>query len=887
MSKRTAADTIYRKDYRPYPWKLERAELFFDIGDPETRVRAILDFESRDASGPPGSIVLDGCELELRSVSLNGEPLGEDRYRIEGEQLTIDTDEQRVRLETEVAIRPRENTALEGLYGSGAFLLTQCEAEGFRKITWFPDRPDVMTVYEVTIEADRERYPVLLSNGNAVASGAGADGRHWVRWVDPFPKPSYLFALVAGDLACVEERFVTRSGRDVTIRFYVEAENAARCDHAVESLIKAMRWDEERFGLEYDLDIYHVVATNDFNMGAMENKSLNIFNSLYVLASPETATDANYQGIESVIGHEYFHNWTGNRVTCQDWFQLTLKEGLTVFRDQEFTSDLQSRAVKRIQDVRLLRSHQFNEDAGPMAHPVRPDKYKEINNFYTMTVYRKGAEVIRMYHTLLGEEGFQRGMRLYFERHDGQAVTCDDFLSAMADANGADLSALGRWYGQSGTPVVRASGSYDADDGTYTLKLAQHTPPTPDQADKVPVLIPFKVGLLGRDGRELPLKLARGGRIEDGSALLLLDEAEQEFRFEDLPEPPVPSLLRDFSAPVRLEHDYSDEDLALLMAHDNNAFVRWEAAQVLAQRAILANVERRAQGGEMRVETTLVDAFAALFADRSADPALVAESVMLPDESWLAGLMDEVDVDGIHAARDLVRHALAVNLDQTILERYEELTARGPYDKSAPAIADRSLRNACLAYLMETPGGSALASRQLADSDNMTDTLAALRALAWKEDASASAALDEFAVRWQDDALVMDKWFNIQASVPGAATVERVRDLLEHPAFSLKNPNKVRALLGVFSVANPTAFHAADGAGYRLLADRVMDLDALNPQVAARLAAAFNSWLRYDGRRKALMRAELERIASRQGLSGNVAEIVGSALAMEGKRATP
>jgi aminopeptidase N len=887
MSKRTAADTIYRKDYRPYPWKLERAELFFAIGDPETRVTAILDFESRDASGPPGSIVLDGCNLELLSISLNGEPLGEDRYRVEGEQLTIDTDEQRVRLETEVAIRPWENTALEGLYGSGAFLLTQCEPEGFRKITWFPDRPDVMTVYEVTIEADRERYPVLLSNGNAVASGAGEDGRHWVRWADPFPKPCYLFALVAGDLACVQDRFVTRSGREVTIRFYVEAENAGRCDHAVESLIKAMKWDEERFGLEYDLDIYHVVATNDFNMGAMENKSLNIFNSLYVLASPETATDANYQGIESVIGHEYFHNWTGNRVTCQDWFQLTLKEGLTVFRDQEFTSDLQSRAVKRIQDVRLLRSHQFNEDAGPMAHPVRPDKYKEINNFYTMTVYRKGAEVIRMYHTLLGEEGFQRGLRLYFQRHDGQAVTCDDFLSAMADANEMDLTALGRWYGQSGTPVVRASGSYEADKRAYTLKLAQHTPATPDQAEKAPVLIPFKVGLLGRDGRELPLKLARGGRLADGSALLLLDEVEREFRFEDVPEPPVPSLLRDFSAPVRLEHDCSDEELALLMAHDSNAFVRWEAAQLLAQRTILANVERRAGGEEMRIEPALLDAFAALFADRFADPALVAETVMLPDETWLAGLLDEVDVDGIHAARDFVRHALAVNLEAVLLQRYEELAARGPYDKSASAIANRSLRNACLAYLMETSGGGALARRQLADSDNMTDTLAALRALAWKEDPSAGAALDEFADRWQDDALVMDKWFNIQASVPGAATVARVRDLLEQPAFSLKNPNKVRALLGVFSVANPTAFHAGDGAGYRLLADRIMDLDALNPQVAARLAAAFNSWLRYDGMRKALMRKELERIASRRGLSGDVAEIVGSALAMEEARATP
>jgi aminopeptidase N len=518
---------------------------------------------------------------------------------------------------------------------------------------------------------------------------------------------------------------------------------------------------------------------------------------------------------------------------------------------------------------------------------VRPDKYKEINNFYTMTVYRKGAEVIRMYHTLLGEEGFQRGMRLYFQRHDGQAVTCDDFLSAMADANETDLSALGRWYGQSGTPVVRAAGSYDADERTYSLKLVQHTPSTPDQADKVPVLIPFKVGLLGRDGRELPLKLARDGRLEDGSALLLLDEAEQEFRFEDVPEPPVPSLLRDFSAPVRLEHEYSDEDLALLMAHDSNAFVRWEAAQLLAQRTILANVKRRAGGDGMRIESALADAFAALFADRTADPALVAETVMLPDETWLAGLMDEVDVDGIHAARDFVRHELAVNLEATIGARYEELAAPGPYDKSAAAIANRSLRNACLAYLMETSGGSALARRQLAESDNMTDTLAALRVLAWKDDPSAAAALDEFADHWQGDALVMDKWFNIQASVPGAATVGRVRDLLEHPAFSLKNPNKVRALLGVFSVANPTAFHAEDGAGYRLLADRILDLDALNPQVAARMAAAFNSWLRYDSGRKALMRKELNRIASRAGLSGDVAEIVGSALAMEEARAKP
>ena len=885
MKDSTPAKTIHRKDYRPYPWKLLRAELHFHVGDPETRVRAVLDFEARDESKPPGSIVLDGCDLELRSIRLNGEPLAAERYRVEGEQLTIDTEVYAVRLETDVVIRPWENTALEGLYGSGDFLLTQCEAEGFRKITWFPDRPDVMTVFDVTIDADRDRYPVLLSNGNAVGSGSGEDGRHWVRWADPYPKPSYLFALVAGDLACVEDRFVTRGGREVTIRFYVEAENAGRCGHAVESLIKAMKWDEERFGLEYDLDIYHVVATNDFNMGAMENKSLNIFNSLYVLASPETATDANYQGIESVIGHEYFHNWTGNRVTCQDWFQLTLKEGLTVFRDQEFTADLQSRAVKRIQDVRLLRSHQFSEDAGPMAHPVRPDKYKEINNFYTMTVYRKGAEVVRMYHTLLGEEGFQRGMRLYFQRHDGAAVTCDDFLAAMADANETDLGALGRWYGQSGTPVVRATGRYDPDTRTYALKLQQHTPPTPDQPEKAPVLVPFKVGLLAQDGQALPLKLVDGGRVDNGSALLLLAEAEREFLFEDLPGAPVPSLLRDFSAPVRLEYDYGDAELALLMAHDDNAFVRWEAAQLLAQRTILDNVERNARGDGMRIEPALANAFAALFADRSTDPALVAETVMLPDETWLADQVDVVDVDGIHAARDFVRNALAGDLEETLLERYHELAAPGPYDKSAPAIAKRSLRNACLAYLMETPGGSALARQQLANSDNMTDTLAALRALAWKRDPAAGEALDGFAVRWRDDALVMDKWFNIQASVPGPATVEQVRTLLDHPAFSLKNPNKVRSLLGVFGAANPTAFHAADGSGYRLLADRIVDLDALNPQVAARLAAAFNSWLRYDAGRRDAMRDELKRIASRPGLSGDVAEIVGSALAMESGQA--
>jgi aminopeptidase N len=550
MTKDESARVVFRKDYQPWPWKLDRVTFRFEIGEEATRVISSLALRPNPETEPASVIELDGEDMELVSLSIDGRQLRPDEYTQTGKGLSVECNGGSCRLDVEVEIRPGENTALEGLYCSGEFMLTQCEAEGFRKITYFPDRPDVMTVFDVTLIADGKRYPVLLSNGNAVESGELDDGRHWVRWVDPFAKPSYLFALVAGDLACVEDRFRTRSGRDVLLRFYVEEENAGKCEHAVESLIKAMQWDEQRFGLEYDLDIYHVVATNDFNMGAMENKSLNIFNSKYVLASPETATDTDYQGIEGVIGHEYFHNWTGNRVTCRDWFQLTLKEGLTVFRDQEFTSDLQSRAVKRIGDVRVLRSRQFPEDSGPMAHPIRPDKFQKINNFYTMTVYQKGAEIIRMYHTLLGEEGFQHGMQLYFERHDGQAVTCDDFLSAMADANDRDLESLGRWYGQSGTPVVRANGEYDAQSKSYTLHLEQHTPPTPDQDSKQAVLIPVRAGLLSRDGREIPLVLD-GKAIEKGSsALLLLDQAKQSFVFENVPESPVPSLLRGFSAPV-------------------------------------------------------------------------------------------------------------------------------------------------------------------------------------------------------------------------------------------------------------------------------------------------------------------------------------------------
>jgi aminopeptidase N len=562
MKKGAAGKAIYRSDYRPYPWTLERASFRFDIGDEWTHVQAELDFRYKvDAQGPAGlhAIELDGQNMELVSLALDGTALEDGAFTLSADKLVVHRAPERCRLAIEVRIRPHENTALEGLYPSGQFLLTQCESEGFRKICYFPDRPDVMTRYEVTVIADRARYPVLLSNGNAVDSGLFEDGRHWVRWDDPFAKPCYLFALVAGDLACVEDRFRTRSGRDVTLRFYVEHGDEDKCGHAMESLIHAMEWDEGRFDLEYDLDIYHVVATQDFNMGAMENKSLNIFNSKYVLARPDTATDTDYQGIEGVIGHEYFHNWTGNRVTCRDWFQLTLKEGLTVFRDQEFSSDMQSRAVKRIRDVRALRSRQFPEDSGPMAHPIRPEKYIEINNFYTMTVYQKGAEIIRMYHSLLGEEGFRKGMKLYFERHDHEAVTCDDFLAAMADANGADLDRFGLWYGQSGTPEVSARGAWNRESATFTLSLSQRTPPTSDQPEKVPLVIPVRLGLLRPDGREWPLQLEGEDAPAGTSRVLLLDQAEQSFTFTGITAPTVPSLLRGFSAPVKLQPGIVDD----------------------------------------------------------------------------------------------------------------------------------------------------------------------------------------------------------------------------------------------------------------------------------------------------------------------------------------
>jgi aminopeptidase N len=878
MKKGASATEIYRKDYTKFPWEISKLELRFSIGDSFTTVHSLMQLKSRQEGSDASELLLDGKELELKAISIDGQQLDESRYEVSGETMRISDVPESCVLETEVHIRPAENTALEGLYQSGNFLLTQCEAEGFRKITWFPDRPDVMTRFSVWVEADKQSYPVLLSNGNAMESGELEGGRHWIKWVDPFPKPSYLFALVAGDLAHVEDHFVTRSGRDVVLRVYVEHENIDRCDHAMESLINAMKWDEDRFNLEYDLDIYNIVATNDFNMGAMENKSLNVFNSKYVLASPDTATDWDYQAIEGVIGHEYFHNWTGNRVTCQDWFQLTLKEGLTVFRDEEFSADMQSRAVKRIQDIRDLRERQFPEDSGPMAHPIRPDRYIEINNFYTATVYQKGATIIRMYHTLLGEEGFQKGMRLYFERHDGQAVSCDDFLAAMADANERDLERFGRWYSQSGTPEVTVETRHDAQAGTYKIRLTQSTPATHDQEEKIPLLIPFAVGLIDENGAEVPLQM-KGENADGGTTrLLMLEQESQEFTFTQVFSPVVPSLLRDFSAPVKVHYPWTIAELSHLIAHDPETFSRWEAAQQLAQKCILEQVQARTESREMVLEKGLEQAFSGLLSDRVADPALLAEALSLPAEDYLAEQMDVIDVDGIHAAKQFIRKSLAASLASQLRQRYDELNTHAPYSKSQQAVAGRSLKNLCLSYLVTLEGGEALAREQFESSDNMTDTLAALRGMVIEGFECTAGALSSFEEKWKDDALVMDKWFSIQAIRPAHDTVRQVRELMKHSAFSIRNPNKVRSLIGAFSFANPTGFFAPDGSGIRFHAQRVIELDAINPQVAARMVSAFNRWKRHDAGRKALMKEALKQIAAVPGLSPDTSEIVNSAL---------
>ncbi len=881
MAEAQKPEPIRLEDYRRPDWLVDRVELDFALGEAATEVTARLQVRRNPAAGEgPRPLVLDGQELELLGLEVDGLPLGANRYAKDDDHLTLHELPDACTVLTRVRIHPDRNTALEGLYVSNGIFCTQCEPEGFRKITYFPDRPDVMARYRVRIEGDRERHPVLLANGNPIEAGALAGGRHFALWEDPFPKPSYLFALVAGRLAKLEDHFTTRSGRAVTLQIYTEPQEIDKCAHAMASLKKAMRWDEERFHLEYDLDQFMIVAVSDFNFGAMENKGLNIFNTKYVLAKPASATDADYLGIESVIAHEYFHNWTGDRVTCRDWFQLSLKEGLTVFRDQEFTSDLHSRAVKRIADVRRLRATQFLEDAGPLAHPVRPESYVEINNFYTTTVYEKGAEVIRMLHTLIGETAFQEGMRRYFERHDGQAVTCEDFVAAMADASGRDLGQFRRWYSQAGTPRLEVEGAYDASAQSYALTVRQSIPPTPGQAAKQPMVIPLALGLLDRSGRELPLQLAGEGAPAGTSRVLELKEAEQRFVFQGVPEAPVASLLRGFSAPVALDSDADDARLRFLMAHDPDPFVRWESGQTYALELMLGLVARRRQGQALALDDGLAQAFRATLRDDRLDHAFRAQALSLPSETYLGEQMAEIDVDGVHAVREFLRQALGRALEGDWLETYRALQSDAPYRFEAAEVGRRALRNLALGYLMAAGDeqGRRLCLGQFRDADNMTDTVAALDLLAESDLAERAQALADFYARWRDDALVVDKWFALQAMAQRPDAVEVVTGLLGHEAFTIRNPNRVRALIGAFAAGNPTGFHRADGSGYALIADHVLELDPRNPQVASRLAKAFDRWRRYDAQRQAKMRTQLERILAAPKLSRDVYEIASKSL---------
>ncbi len=875
--KEASPRTVRLKDYAPPPYLIDAVDLAFDLQEQGTRVTARLCMQ-RNAAGQGGELRLDGEGLQPVWVRLDGCELALDRYRVDEESLTLFDPPATFVLESEVIIAPENNTLLEGLYRSGGMFCTQCEPEGFRKITWFVDRPDVMARFRVRIEADSARYPVLLSNGNPLEAGALPDGRHYAVWDDPVPKPSYLFALVAGDLQYVEDWHRTPSGRDVRLRLYVEAENIDRCDHAMRALVSAMRWDEEKYGREYDLEVYNIVAVNDFNMGAMENKGLNIFNSKYVLARPDTATDQDFLGIEGVIAHEYFHNWTGNRITCRDWFQLSLKEGFTVFRDQEFSADMGARGIKRIEDVRLLRAHQFAEDAGPMAHPVRPASYIEINNFYTVTVYEKGAEVVRMQANLLGPADFRRATDLYFDRHDGQAVTTEDFVRCMADASGRDLSQLSHWYDYAGTPLVRVSASYDALAASYTLDFEQSVPDTPGQSDKPPFLIPVVTGLLGADGRDLAVRLGDGARAATEHTLQLT-EARQRFVFHGVGEEPVPSLLRGFSAPVKLEFDYSQAQLMFLLANDGDGFNRWDAGQTLSRRVLLAMVAQRAAGEPMQVPQGLGESFRTLLADEAAEAALLAEVLSLPSISYLGDFMDTVDVDGLYAARQALRSAIGRKLGGELRETYQRMQDAGIYQPTPEAIGRRSLKNRVLGYLMASGDVSdgELCAAQYHAQHNMTDVMAALALLADSDHSARESVLSDFEQRWRADPLVMDKWFAVQAMSSRPDTLAQVQRLMSHPVFSMRNPNKVRALIGSFANANPVGFHAADGSGYAFLQEQVLALDPVNPQIAARLLRAISRWQRYDPGRQAKMRAALETVVA-AGVSKDVYEIAAKSL---------
>ncbi|MCJ9430357.1 aminopeptidase N [Kordiimonas marina] len=863
---------IYLADYRPPAFAIDHVQLTFRLFDDFAEVEAVSDVRRQEKGTAP--LMLDGGPyMDLVSVAVDGEALTGNAYTLGSDSLTLHDVPDQFSLRIVTRLKPQENTRLEGLYHSGGNFCTQCEAEGFRHITYFVDRPDNLARYSVRIEANKARCPVLLSNGNPGDAGDLNERRHFAEWHDPFPKPSYLFALVAGKLGVLSDSFTTESGRDVALNIYAAPADLDKCGYAMQSLKRSMKWDEEAFGREYDLDVYNIVAVGDFNMGAMENKGLNIFNSKYVLASPDTATDTDFDRIEGIIGHEYFHNWSGNRVTCRDWFQLSLKEGLTVFRDQQFSSDMTSRAVKRLDDVRLLRMLQFPEDAGPLAHPVRPEKYIEINNFYTVTVYNKGAEVIRMMHRLLGADGFRAGTDLYFDRHDGQAVTCEDFVKAMEDANGADLGQFRLWYSQAGTPKLTVERMRDGNQ--VTLTITQSCPPTPGQAEKLPFHMPFMVGWVGADGAEIRPTIAADGTWHEDGCLLDLRQERQQFVFEGVPEGAVPSLLRDFSCPVLMTSDLTEAEFAFLSGADTDAFARWEATQTLVSNLLVRVVE----GDEplTSLPSHLTDAYGAVLTDENTDPALIAELLMLPSEIDVGQKLKVLEAEKLHKARETVLHLLVKAHGGVMRSRYEALASDG-FFQDQDAKAARKLRNVLLGYLALGEDGEALVKTHYDGADNMTDQMAALSLVTDSDFACRKVVLDDFYAQWKDNTLVIDKWFAVQANSKREDTVEVVRALTNHEAFTIKNPNRLRSLVSSFSMLNQVRFHSEDGAGYRFLADMIEAVDAINPQMAAKLVAPLGRWRRLEGRARDMMQESLRKIAGNAATSDDVRELVEKSL---------
>ena len=868
---------IYLKDYTVPSYLIETTDLRFELYEDETLVHAELKvIRNTECNNSTPVLELHGHDsLELLHLAVDGEILASDAFTREGELLTCYLLPEQFTLTSTTRIHPEINTALEGLYKSDGMFCTQCEAEGFRRITFFPDRPDVMSVFSTTVEADKALYPELLSNGNPVQCGDSDGNRHWVKWEDPFPKPAYLFALVAGDLQHIEDSYTTVSGREVALKIYAEEKDLDKLDYAMASLQNAMKWDEEVYGREYDLDIYMIVAVDFFNMGAMENKGLNIFNTSCVLANAATTTDAGFQRVEGVVAHEYFHNWSGNRVTCRDWFQLSLKEGFTVFRDAEFSADMNSRTVKRVEDVSLLRTAQFAEDAGPMSHPIRPDSFIEISNFYTLTVYEKGAEVVRMVRTLLGEKLFRQGSDLYFQRHDGQAVTTEEFVKAMEDASGRDLTQFRAWYYQAGTPELHISDHFDSQTGDYELIVKQSCPATPGQAKKSNFHIPLAMGLLASDGNEIVLP--------NGTTTEILDvtEAEQHFVFKGLSEKPIPSLLRGFSAPVKLFYPYQRDELMFLMAHDSDGFSRWDAAQTLAVDIMQELVSGYSANQKMVLDERLVAAFKMVLSSKGLDKAMVSKVLTLPSEAYLSELAECVDVDAIYHVRQFVKRQLAEKLETLFVSTYQENDVESVYSPDAESVARRSLKNLCLSYLMslETDTYLAFAQNQYDQADNMTDMQAALVLVVHSSFAEAAELmLSDFYQRWQSESLVVNLWLSIQAADPKAGALERVKALMAHPAFDSKNPNKLRSLISVFCAQNTVNFHALNGSGYRFLADRILELNSQNPQIAARMLTPLTRWKKYSLQRQELMREQLQRIEASEDLSKDVFEVVSKSL---------